>query len=140
MQAQEVVSTAGNTFTNSNGSMSFTIGEGVTNTLTTGEQTITQGFQQPHLSVSMINQMRDLGFTITVFPNPVTDVLTLKIGKDDVLGMQYMFFDLAGKPFNRKNLVNPETTIPVEHFRAGVYIIKILEGSKELKSFKIIKY
>jgi hypothetical protein len=137
--AQEVVATAGSTLTNANGSISFTIGESVANTLIKGDKTITQGFHQTNISVSMISELKDLDFSISAFPNPAEDNLTLKLSKEDVSGLQYLLFDNTGKKLSQKNLESNETTIVVSHLSRGLYILKVQSGLNELKIFKIIK-
>ena len=137
--AQEVIATAGSTLSNSNGSISFTIGESVANALTKGDKTITQGFQQSNISVSMVTELKDLEFSITVYPNPTSDVLTLKLSKEDVTGIQYLLFDNNGKLLSKKDLVSNETSVLVNHLSNGLYVLKVQSGLRELKTFKIIK-
>jgi len=137
--AQEVIATAGSTLSSSYGSISFTIGECVANTLTKGDKTITQGFQQANISVSMISELKDLDFSISVYPNPTSDILTLKVSKDDVTGIQYLLYDILGKLLLQKNLESNEMSIPVNYLAKGFYILKVQAGMKELKTFKIIK-
>ncbi|MFA5818661.1 MAG: T9SS type A sorting domain-containing protein [Bacteroidales bacterium] len=137
--AQQVVATAGSTLGNANGSISYTIGEGVTQTLTKGDKTLTQGFHQTIVTVNAISELKDLEFSISVFPNPTSDVLTLKVDKENVWGFQYLLFDMNGKLISRKNLESAETNVPVDQLTEGFYIIKVQDGTKELKMFKIIK-
>jgi hypothetical protein len=137
--AQQVISTAGNSLGNENGSISFTIGEGVAQTLSKGDKTITQGFQQANLTVSMVKELKDLDFSISAFPNPTEDILTLKLTKDDVSGLQYILFDINGKLLFQKNLETNQTVINVHQLAKGFYILKVQEDVKELKIFKIIK-
>jgi hypothetical protein len=139
LMAQQVVATAGGTLDNLNGSMSFTIGEGVANTLTKGDKTLTQGFQQGSVSVIEIKKPTDSDITIIVFPNPVSDKLTLRIDKEDVSGFQYLIFDINGKLVSQKNLLSNETEVPVNNLSKGTYFLKVQTGVKELRTFKIIK-
>ena len=139
IQAQEVVATAGSTLANSSGSISFTIGEGVASTLTNGDKTLTQGFQQGNIFVSMVSELKDLDFSISVYPNPTSDVLTINLTKEDVTGIQYLLFDINGRLLSQKNLVSSETSVAVNHLLNGLYIIKIQDGMRELKTFKIVK-
>lgn len=139
LQAQQVVATAGSTHSNSNGSMSFTIGEGVANTLTKGDKALTQGFQQASITVSIVSEPKDLDFSISAYPNPTTDVLTLLIGKENVSGFQYLLYDINGKLLIQKNLEASEIAVHLGQLKAGSYFIKIQDGLKELKTFKIIK-
>ena len=137
--AQQVVATSGSTFTSSTGSISFTIGEGVAKTLTNGDKTLTQGFHQTNISVSIISELKDLGFNISVFPNPVSDELTLQLGEENIPGLQYLLCDMDGKLIYLKKLKGSVTKITFAQLPAGLYIIKVLEGNKELKTFKVIK-
>ena len=138
--AQEVIASAGSTLNNINGSISFTIGESVANTLIKSDKTVTQGFHQTNISVSMVSEMNDLEFSISAFPNPAENILILKLNKVDMTGMQFLLFDINGKLLFRKNLENDETIIPVDKLIKGFYILKVQEGQKELKTFKIIKH
>jgi hypothetical protein len=139
LKAQEVVATAGNLFTNENGSISYTIGEGVANTLINGDKTLTQGFQQTTLSVSIFNEPVEVDYSIEAFPNPATVAVTIKVDRENASGLQYFIFDQFGKLLIQKTFESSETTIPVEQLPEGLYIIMIQENTKELKSFKIIK-
>jgi hypothetical protein len=139
LQGQEVVATAGSTLSNINGSISFTIGESVANTLINGDKTVTQGFHQTSISVSAMSELINPGFSISAFPNPTVDILTLSIGKEDITDLQYLLIDIYGKILSQKHLESNETAISVKEFTKGIYILKIQEGQKELKTFKIIK-
>jgi len=137
--AQQVVATAGGTFNNSSGYLSYTIGEGVAQTLTKGNKTITQGFQQTNLSVTIVSELKELDFSITAYPNPVSDILKIRTDKKEVTGLQYLLFDMTGKLISGSNLEGTETNVPFDKLNSGTYLIKVQAGTKELKTFKIIK-
>lgn len=137
--AQQVVATAGRSMGNASGSITYTIGEGVSQTISKGDKTLTQGFHQTTLSVSSINEIKDLDFTISVYPNPTNDFVNLLVGKEDVLGFKYQLFDMNGKLISQKELKGNETNVPFQHLSSGFYLLKVKDGSQELKSFKIIK-
>ena len=137
--AQQVVSTSGATFLNSHGSISFTIGEGVAQTLTKGGKTLTQGFHQTNIFVASIQEFKGLDFAISAFPNPTTDLVYLRVGKENLSGLQYLLFDISGKLISQKNLESHESTVPVQFLPVGSYVLQVLDGKQELKTFKIIK-
>jgi len=137
--AQQVVATAGGTLGNSNGTISYTIGEGVAQTLTKGDKTLTQGFHQTNISIIPVSKMKDLDFSISVFPNPTSDMVTVKVDKEDISGIQYLLFDMHGKLITQKNLEGNETTVYVNQLATGFYFLKVQSGAKELRTFKIIK-
>jgi len=137
--AQQVVATAGSTFDNSGRSITFTIGEGVAQTLTNGDLTLTQGFHQTTVSVKSISELKELDFSISVSPNPTSDFLKIKVTKEDVTGLQFLLLDINGKLILQKNLEGNETSLSIDKLTDGLYILMIKEGPKELKTFKVIK-
>lgn len=137
--AQHVVATSGDTFSNVRGSISYTIGEGVAQTLTKGDNTLTQGFHQTIVSVAVVTELKELDFSISAFPNPTTDQVKLKVGKEDLSGLQYLLFDISGKLISKKNIESNDTSVPFQYLPVGSYILQVLDGKMELKTFKIIK-
>jgi hypothetical protein len=137
--AQQVVTTAGNTYANSSGGISYTIGEGISETLTLGDITLTQGFQQPNIYVSLVSEIKDSGLSIFIYPNPTSGIVKLKIEKGLLPGMQYKLFDTYGRLLSQKKVESYETEIFLSELHAGIYFIKIQTGTSELKTFKIVK-
>jgi hypothetical protein len=139
LQAQQTLSASGGTFENSNGAISFTIGESIALTFIKGDNTLTQGFHQTKVFISLLSEAKDLDFLISVFPNPAADGLILKIGLENISGLKYLLFDINGKLLTQKELEYFETRVPISQLADGLYIIKVLDGINEIKSFKIIK-
>jgi hypothetical protein len=139
VHAQQVVATAGATSQTASGGISYTIGEIVTETFTASGTTLTQGFQQTKLVITAINMITDLGYTIEVFPNPATDFVKLSVSSNKVKGLHYVLYDINGKTIATKQLESTETTIPFSDISCASYILKVFDGQKEVKSFKIIK-
>ena len=139
LMAQEVVATAGSTFGNSSGRISYTIGEGVAQTFTKGDKTLTQGFHQPSITVKMLCKLKDPDYSVSVFPNPTSDVLNIKVNMENASGLKYLLLDVNGKILSQKNMEGPEYNIHLDQFAAGFYILKVQIGTKELSTFKIMK-
>jgi hypothetical protein len=137
--AQEVITTAGDLYSNANGSVSYTIGEPVIETFTGGNNILTQGFQQTNLMVTAIDELPGLDYGISVFPNPAVEFVKLKIGKENIAGMQYMLYDLHGNMLMKNMLEGTETAIPFIYLSPAEYILKVSDNSKEVKTFKIVK-
>ena len=140
LMAQQIVATAGGTLGNASGSISYTIGEGVAQTFSRGDKVLTQGFQQSYLSVSTEKTILDLNFSITVFPNPTTDVVTLRVGKESMSGLLYLLYDLNGRLLSKKVIENSDTTVPFQSLQTGTYLLEVMDGKLGLKTFKIIKH
>lgn len=139
LHAQQVIATAGSTHVNASGSISYTLGEGIAQTLTNGDRILTQGFHQTTMSVSTVAEINDLGFSIAVFPNPTSDLLKIKVDKENLVGLQYLLFDISGQLLAKRALESNETTVQFKQFTNGFYLLKVQDGSYELKTFKIIK-
>jgi|WetSurMetagenome_2_1015567.scaffolds.fasta_scaffold406275_2 hypothetical protein len=136
---QQVVTTAGNTYANSSGGISYTIGEGISETLSSGNITLTQGFQQPNIFVSLVREIKNSGLSVLVYPNPTSGIVKLKIEAGLLPGMQYLLFDTNGKLLSQKKVESSETEISLSEFQPGIYFMKIQTGITELKTFKIVK-
>jgi len=139
VHAQQVVATAGATSQTASGGISYTIGEIVTETIAASGTTLTQGFQQTKLVITAINVVADLGYTIEAFPNPATDFVKLNVSTHKVEGFRYVLYDISGKVMDEKMIESKETTINFSEVICASYILKVFDGQKEVKSFKIIK-
>jgi hypothetical protein len=75
--AQEVVSSQGQTYSNANGSIDFTVGEVIINTGSNGTNDLTQGFHQTNWNFLGVEDFAP-DYQATIFPNPTQDVLNIK--------------------------------------------------------------
>jgi hypothetical protein len=138
-KAQQLVSTAGNYFENEQVSISWSLGETVIETYTAGELTLTQGFQQPALSVSTLVENPDNDFQLIAFPNPTRGHVTISTDFLHAENLNYLIYDLQGRILSNKTLDGPHTGIAFDDFHPGTYFIRISNKEIVLKVFKIIK-
>jgi hypothetical protein len=146
VKAQQVVSTSGNHAGNSTVQLSWTIGETVTRTISSGSNILTQGMHQSKLTVTAIEELVGLGFKISAFPNPATECVHLKVvslsrGKASDMWKDFSFqiYDLNGKVLIYNQIEGPETVIRMDSYAPSIYFLKIMDYNKEVKTFKIIK-
>lgn len=125
-----------------NGSISWSIGEPISETYNGPNQILTMGFHQPEISVSTLIQEQGNESEILVFPNPVRDELTLnlsglKSGKYDV-----SLNDVLGKLIYKTecNVEENSTTFKMKmlEMAAGNYFIRV-NNSNYNKTVKITK-
>ena len=127
-QQLEVIATSGDFYKNSSGSLSWTLGEVAIETLSETNFILTQGFQQSKLTVTSVNELPGLDFTISVFPNPASDFLTVKFEKYDRLtSLMYHLYDINGKLLLLKQPEGIETTISLSNFNPSIYILKVIQ-------------
>jgi len=129
---QEIITTAGEYSEKDDGSLSWTIGETIVETLTDGTNVLTQGFQQGNLEVISIIGEKELGYSFKVYPNPVIGYLTIETDKDI---LEFSLFDINGKLVLTDKTTGNSKTIDLTNLPSGNYILKT--GNAE--THKIIK-
>jgi len=134
--AQEVVSTQGDSYSNTSGSIDFTVGEVVINTGTDGSNSITQGFHQSNWSlVGVVDH--DLSYEAIIFPNPTEDILNIRTHAFE--NVMYSLYDAQGKLIIQNKLSAEQTLIQVSHLAAGSYSLILNNKIQKLKTFKLVK-
>ncbi|SRR5258706_10671539 len=113
--------------------VSFSIGQ--TFYLPSNVGSITPGLQQPYILVTILT----FDNTISIYPNPFTGYVTLKIGNSNYANYHFEIYDLSGKLLISNNVQNIETTIVLIDFAKAVYICKIFLNNIEVNIFKIVK-
>ena len=133
---QEVVSTQGDSYTNASGSIDFTIGEVVINTVTDGTNDLTQGFHQTNWNFLGVEDFAP-NYEAIIFPNPTEDVLNIRTSAFE--NVTYTLYDAQGKLVMQDKLSAEQTPIQVSQLAPGNYSITLSNGTQELKTFKLIK-
>ena len=147
VSAQEVVSTQGDSYSNSNAGIDFTIGEVIINTGTDGSHDLTQGFHQTNWNFLGVEDFAP-DYEASIFPNPTSDVLNIKTSSFE--NVTYTLYDAQGKLVLQNILAAEVTPIQVSHLAPGSYSLELifensndgaLSSSKRSKSktFKLIK-
>ena len=137
INAQEIITSSGDYYESSNASLSWTIGESMTETFTSGTTILTQGFQQSRLTATSVFELNNLNISIKVAPNPTPDIITLYI--DNYKNINYQLFDFNGKLLKQSGVLSEETEISFTHLAYAAYFLKIMKGKQMIKSFQIIK-
>ena len=141
LSAQETTTTTGGNASGSGGSASYSIGQ-VFYTLNTGSSaTIWQGVQQPFEISVVISSVKEISLKpkLSVYPIPTSAFLKLRVDDYDITKLSFKLIDMNGKIHSTTKPVSSVSLIPVAHLAKGVYFVNVLEGSKCIKSFKIIK-
>ena len=136
VKSQYVVSNQGDSYSNSIGGLDFTIGEVVTNTVSNGEKTLTQGFHQTNWSfVNIENHVPS--YEAIIFPNPTEEFLNIKASLYE--NISYLLYDEMGKLILKGNLLSEETALELSPLATGRYSLILSNGKENLKTFNIIK-
>ena len=158
LQAQESISTTGGNASGSGGSASYSVGQMVYTTQTGTNGTLAQGVQQPfEISVvTGIEEAKGINLTVTAYPNPTTDYLTLEVKEFELSNLSFQLYDISGKLLETKKITGNQTNICMSNLVPATYFVKVytvgkndrtgvivksqgIASQQEVKTFKIIK-
>ena len=141
LQAQESVNATGGNASGSGGSASYSVGQVVYTTNTGTSGSVAQGVQQAfEISVvTAIEEAKGINLSVTAYPNPTTDYLTLRIDEFEISNLSFQLYDMNGKLLQNEKITGNQTSIVMSNLVPATYFVKVIQGSKEVKTFKIIK-
>ena len=141
VSAQESVNATGGNASGSGGSASYSVGQVVYKTHTGTTGSVAEGVQQPYeISViTAIEQAQGINLSVRAYPNPTTDYLTLSISEFDISNLSYQLYDMNGKLLQSEKITGNQTSIVMSNLVPATYFVKVIQGNKEVKTFKIIK-
>jgi hypothetical protein len=141
IQAQSTIPATGGTATGTGGSVSYTVGQITYQTISGTNGIVTQGVQQPYeiSVVTALKEAKDISLTCSVYPNPTTNFLILKVGDNENANFSYWLYGVSGNLIETKKIFADEIQISMGNQVSGTYFLKISSGNKEIKTFKIIK-
>lgn len=136
--APQVISSSGGSGQSPTAELSWTIGEAVIATETNTNNSLTQGFQQPNLLVTLLKEASDQNASWNVFPNPSTDQINIQYNFESGEPMNYKLFDNTGKLIFENKSAGKLTQVPVQTLAAGEYFLQV-SNNKSQQIFKIQK-
>ena len=129
---QQVVGSAGDQHTNTSASVSWTVGEVSTATLSSSSVTLSQGFQQGNLTVNTLVDQDMLDFNLKAYPNPVIDILILETNEKQ---QRYQVINMQGEVVLNGNITAVLQEIDFTNLPNGVYLLSV----DQKQTHKIIK-
>lgn len=140
LQAQENLGSAGGGVSGTNGTLYYTLGQVVCNTSINSSGSIVHGVLQPY-GISEETGLEEVGINlnISVYPNPTTHNLILRVDNYDHRKLSYELYTSAGKLVEVREFANSEILIDMSGLSPSIYFLKTIFDEKEIKSFKIIK-
>lgn len=140
LQAQESANTSGGDATGSGGTVAYSVGQVVYTTNSGTSGTVSQGVQQAYEIFTLGIKEPELNISLSVFPNPTADNLTLQISDYNNEKLSYQLFDMQGKLVNNGQVTAQQTHINTASLPAATYFINVVnQENKQVQSFKIIK-
>lgn len=148
---QQVVGSAGNTISSSSGSISYTVGEPVVSTISSANNLITQGFQQPYYTVSgLLDKEKEANGSFSVYPVPASDQLWFGYAFNEGGAIHVEVYDALGQKmdFSLNEMYQSGKVVHAMDctaFAAGNYFIRVTHtDANQLqntisKQFQILK-
>ena len=138
--AQQATVASGENATGSGGSVSYSIGQVNYTFSTSAIGSINQGVQQPfEISTLGTDNYQNINLLMTVYPNPTVNTIILKIDNNYLDSLNFQLVDINGKQILSKTISEAETLIDLQNLAAAIYLLKINDTEKTIKTFKIIK-
>ena len=142
VQAQATIPAAGGNASGSVGRVSYTLGQMVYTAHTGATGSVAQGVQQSYeISVETGLEYTKINLVVSAYPNPTTDylILTVKDFELSTLPLSFSLYDINGKLLQTEKIEGSETRIVMSGLVSNIYLVKVVQGNKEAKTFKIIK-
>lgn len=140
IHAQESSIATGGEAIGSGGSSSYTVGQVLYTTNTGTNGSVAQGVQQPYEIFTVGVKETELNISLSVFPNPTADNLTLQISDYNNEKLSYKLLDIQGKLLNNAQVTAQQTQINTASLPNATYFINVVnQENKIVQSFKIIK-
>ncbi|MGV7106719.1 T9SS type A sorting domain-containing protein [Flavobacterium sp. U410] len=140
--AQQSPTSSGGDLTGTTGSISYSVGQIDYKTNNGSNGYVIEGVQQPYeiSEVLAIENFSELITDVTIYPNPSTDVLMLKLINKEALDLNFKLMDVNGRLIKTDKISSEVTEISVLDLPSSIYFLQILNQNKEVKNYKIIKH
>lgn len=137
--SQEIVSVSGGNSAG-NGSVSYTVGQVFIGLNAGNDGSISEGIQQSiELFVLSNPELKTINLNAITFPNPTKDKIILSLTDNVLDNLVFTIFDIKGRLVKNGKVNKDKTSITMKDFAIGVYLLKVYQKNKQLKTFKIIK-
>jgi len=140
LYAQQSPTATGGEATGTGGTASYSVGQVVYTTNTGTNGSVAQGVQQPYeISTTVGINETTINLELSVYPNPTTNYLTLKVDEFELSTLNFQLIDLQGKIITSKKVKATTSTINVENLPKAIYFLNVTKNNQVIKTFKIIK-
>ena len=119
---------------------SFSVGQVAYTSKTGSNESVTEGVQQPfEVSVIIGVDVSTIKLSLSAYPNPTTDYLTLEIDDNELGELNFELLDVAGKLVQQGQMMGQRTQIALHNLASSTYLLKINNNSNLVKTFSVIK-
>tara|TARA_R110000787_G_scaffold33678_1_gene88057 strand:- start:490 stop:918 length:429 start_codon:yes stop_codon:yes gene_type:complete len=140
MYSQEITTASGGESTGSGGTSTYSVGQVFYTTNSESSGSVAEGIHQAYEFVTLSNlSFSYVDLKAITYPNPTTDYIVLKVMDSALEFLQYTLFDLTGKSIQSGAVNTANTQISMQHLSIGMYLLKVTQKKRSVKTFKILK-
>lgn len=142
LSAQSGFGIAGGLIESDGYSLSYSVGQVFNTVIEDHDYYISQGLQHPTLLViqgDMAAELLKNDSMFLVFPNPVSDELHIKLVNTRYEKYEAQVVNIFGKIVMKRRFDSDQLTLPMDDVDPGNYLVSILFGETDIKTFMIIK-
>lgn len=135
--SSSIIGASGTGFSNSESSISYTIGEPIIASYSQDDIILTQGFQQGTYTITRIDREEKIEMAISVYPNPTSRFVNIVYNDEPY---SCLLFDMSGRIIRREDAINGSLSIDLSSYSDGSYILNVVnENGKQIAKYKIVK-
>ncbi|MES2286984.1 MAG: T9SS type A sorting domain-containing protein [Bacteroidota bacterium] len=134
----QIISSAGNSFTNGSNQLDWTLGEPTTSTLNDGTNILTQGFHQSNLNITSVDNFDDT-YALTIFPNPAIDLIQIQFEKANENNLIELYSTEGKLLLTQSSNYKTLCQIDMSMYDIGTYLIKINNKNTKGRSYRVVK-
>ncbi|ASK31346.1 secretion protein [Chryseobacterium sp. T16E-39] len=139
LKAQSAVLATGTSVSGGNGSLSYSVGQITYLSKGSGSQ-VMEGVQQAFEIITLgVHETTSTEDGILLYPNPFKDYLYLDFTVNSYKDSDYQLFDAQGKLIRKDKITQAKSEFNFSSLPSAMYIIRINQEGKNIKTFKIIK-
>jgi hypothetical protein len=137
---QESTNASGGDASGTGGTVAFSVGQVVYTSNNGSGGTVDQGVQHAYEIFTVGIKETALNISLTAFPNPTAEILTLQISDYQSEKVSYQLCDMQGKLISEEQITAQQMQINMSALPAATYFISIVnQDHKKVQSFKITK-
>lgn len=139
--SQNAVTASGGEANGDSGSVSYSVGQTFYSANVGANGQVREGVQQPYeiYDVTEVQSAISGAISLSAFPNPTSDYLTLRIDGDYIDGLSCAMYDISGKEIMQQRITSSETSLDVQHLPSATYFVRVTKEKEAIKIFKIVK-
>lgn len=129
---------SGGTAIGSNGSATYSVGQVVYEEVSGSNASLNQGVQQP-FELFTANIIESTLVSLSVYPNPTVQQLTLAFGEQPKESYSYALFDYQGRLIMTDQVSEPQTIIDLGECANASYLLHVMDHQATVAVIEIIK-